>query len=255
MFGVGAHGADEARTSVALQRERRQENRSCRARRAARRSSPRRARRRQRRRTDASYVPPGNPIPRAWRTDGMRAVAAGDVRGLDTFRSRHPDRFRSRATPDPRPPRSRRARSRVRPRRRRRPSRSINSRSCSSCGKISAYGIRTDARAHVAEARRVPTCLPAAQRLTARHSPSARDHRIGETDLAVQLERACLHGQRARRRARLLASCRRSARARPAASATAPTRGRSVLLRRSGPRCRCITARFSVPGARGCRLE
>jgi hypothetical protein len=29
--------------------------------------------------------------------------------------------------------------------------------------------------------------------------PSARDHRVGETELAVPLERACLHRNRARR--------------------------------------------------------
>ena len=46
------------------------------------------------------------------------------------------------------------------------------------------------------------TCLPATQRFAAMVLPPTIDDRIREADLAVQLERARLHGERARRRAR-----------------------------------------------------
>ena len=80
--------------------------------------------------------------------------------------------------------------------------RSINRRSCSSCGKISAIRKRTDA-APIAPRTACATCLPAAQRLTAIIFRPPLDDRIGEANLAVQLERARLHGERARRRPRL----------------------------------------------------
>ena len=47
------------------------------------------------------------------------------------------------------------------------------------------------------------TCRPVAQRLTVVILRPRSTTASGEADLLVQLERACLHGERARRRARL----------------------------------------------------
>src|SRR5205807_676740 len=61
---------------------------------------------------------------------------------------------------------------------------------------------RTDTGAHVAEdgARDLSAGRP---EIGGGHLPSTRDDRLSEADLVVQLQRACLDGQRARRRPRL----------------------------------------------------
>ena len=58
---------------------------------------------------------------------------------------------------------------------------------------------RADASAHVAE-HGVRHRLAGRPEIDGAHRPSSRDDRVCEADLAVQLERARLHGQRARRR-------------------------------------------------------
>ena len=164
----------------------------------------------------------------------MHAVAAGDVRCLTRFgRALRPlDPGDALDPRSPRMPRTSVSRSTSTPASRRR---SINSRSCSSCGKISTYGIRTDAFAHVAElgvghlpaGRPEIDCAPFAGR---ERRPRLRDRSGGTA-------RASARGRPARvTSCRAAASCRRSARARPAASATAPAPGRSGPLRLSGPR-------------------
>ena len=47
------------------------------------------------------------------------------------------------------------------------------------------------------------TCPAGHPEIDGGHLPSALDDRVREADLAVQLERACLHGERARGRSRL----------------------------------------------------
>ena len=194
----------------------------------------------------------GKPDPQGLAHGRMRAVAAGDVGRLARLRWRRLPAC-SRATHSTgASPRSRRAPSRARPGRRPRRSRSINRRSCSSCGKISAYGNGLMPSPMSPKTARA-TCLPAAQRLIGGHPPAARDDRIGETDLAVQLERARLHGERARRRPGLavLSTIRTRTPSRVSHSASTRPVGPAPTIRTPAS---CITARFSVPGARGCRL-
>ena len=63
-------------------------------------------------------------------------------------------------------------------------------------------GERAEARAHLAE-NRVRHLLAGHPEIGGEDVPSTFDDRVSQADLPVQLERACLHGQRARRRPRL----------------------------------------------------
>ncbi len=63
-------------------------------------------------------------------------------------------------------------------------------------------GKRTDIRAHVAEDH-ARDMFAAPPEIDGGHLPAALDHRVGETDLLVQLQRSCLDGERTRRRAGL----------------------------------------------------
>ena len=64
-------------------------------------------------------------------------------------------------------------------------------------------GKRTDAGADIAEDC-VRDVFAGGPEIDGAHWPSSRNDRVSDADLAVQLERACLHGERARRRPRLL---------------------------------------------------
>ena len=60
---------------------------------------------------------------------------------------------------------------------------------------------RTDTRAHSAQDR-VRDLLAGRPEICRHNLPSTGDHGVSETDLAVQLEGAGLHSERARRRPR-----------------------------------------------------
>ena len=69
--------------------------------------------------------------------------------------------------------------------------------------KNQCVGKRTDAGAYIAE-HCVRDVFAGRPEIDCTHWPSSGDDRVSDADLAVQFERACLHGKRARRRSRLL---------------------------------------------------